>query len=34
VLETLGALGETLSAHGIDVDPGAGVSAAVNALDG
>jgi alanine-glyoxylate transaminase/serine-glyoxylate transaminase/serine-pyruvate transaminase len=33
VLETLGALGETLSAHGIDIDPGAGVAAAVNALD-
>lgn len=32
VLETLGALGETLAEAGIDVDPGAGVSAAVNAL--
>ncbi len=33
VLEVLGALGEALSAHGIDVDPGAGVSAAVNELE-
>jgi alanine-glyoxylate transaminase/serine-glyoxylate transaminase/serine-pyruvate transaminase len=33
VLETLGALGETLSAHGIDVDPGVGVAAAVDALE-
>jgi alanine-glyoxylate transaminase/serine-glyoxylate transaminase/serine-pyruvate transaminase len=33
VLETLGALGETLSTHGINVDPGAGVAAAVNALE-
>ena len=28
ILETLGALGETLVAHGVDVDPGAGVAAA------
>jgi len=33
VLETLGALGETLSEHGIDVDPGVGVGAAVDALE-
>lgn len=32
ILETLGALGETLAEAGIGVDPGAGVSAAVNAL--
>jgi alanine-glyoxylate transaminase/serine-glyoxylate transaminase/serine-pyruvate transaminase len=32
VLETVGALGETLSDLGIDVDPGAGVAAAVDAL--
>ena len=32
VLETLGALGETLAAAGADVDPGAGVAAAVDAL--
>ncbi len=32
VLETLGALGETLSSHGIGVDPGAGVSAAADEL--
>ncbi len=32
VLETLGSLGETLSDHGIDVDPGAGVSAAADEL--
>jgi len=34
VLETLGALGETLSTVGVDVDPGAGVAAAVDALRG
>lgn len=33
ILETLGALGETLSGYGIEVDPGAGVAAAVDALD-
>lgn len=33
VLEMLGALGETLSEHGIDVEPGVGVGAAVDALD-
>lgn len=32
VLETLGALGETLSEHEIDIDPGVGVAAAVGAL--
>ncbi len=33
ILQTLGALGETLSAHGIDVDPGVGVAAAVETLE-
>jgi alanine-glyoxylate transaminase/serine-glyoxylate transaminase/serine-pyruvate transaminase len=33
ILETLGALGETLSGHGIDVDAGDGVAAAVDALN-
>ena len=33
ILETLGALGGTLSEHGVDVDPGAGVAAAVDALE-
>ncbi|WP_254837819.1 pyridoxal-phosphate-dependent aminotransferase family protein [Natronomonas marina] len=32
VLETLGALGETLVDFGVDVDPGAGVAAAVTSL--
>jgi alanine-glyoxylate transaminase/serine-glyoxylate transaminase/serine-pyruvate transaminase len=32
VLETLGALGETLSVAGVDVEPGAGVAAAVDVL--
>jgi alanine-glyoxylate transaminase/serine-glyoxylate transaminase/serine-pyruvate transaminase len=34
ILETLGALGETLSGCGIDVDSGAGAAAAVEELDG
>ena len=33
ILETLGALGETLSGHGVDIDPGAGVAAAVETLE-
>jgi alanine-glyoxylate transaminase/serine-glyoxylate transaminase/serine-pyruvate transaminase len=33
ILETVGALGETLSAHGIDIDPGIGAKAVVDALD-
>jgi alanine-glyoxylate transaminase/serine-glyoxylate transaminase/serine-pyruvate transaminase len=34
ILETLGALGETLASAGADIDPGAGVAAAVDALRG
>lgn len=33
VLQTLGALGETLAGFGVGIEPGAGVAAAVDALD-